>query len=76
MKSPRYQPPPRKWMAWITSLLAIAVIVWQVGHHQAFSMQSIDWSQLSPDRWSLIGFAALLVPVNWGIEALKWHVLL
>lgn len=76
MKSPRYQLPPRKWMAWITSLLAIAVIVWQVGHHQAFSMQSIDWGQLSPDRWSLIGFAALLVPVNWGIEALKWHVLL
>ena len=76
MKSPRYQLPPRKWMAWITSLLAIAVIVWQVGHHQAFSMQSIDWGQLSPNRWSLLAFAALLVPVNWGIEALKWHVLL
>ena len=76
MKSPRYQLPPRKWLAWITSLLAVAVIVWQVGHHQALSMQSIDWGQLSPNRWSLLAFAALLVPVNWGIEALKWHVLL
>jgi hypothetical protein len=76
MKSPRYQLPPRKWLAWITSLLAIAVIVWQVGHHQALSMQSLDWGQLSPNRSSLLAFAALLVPVNWGIEALKWHVLL
>jgi hypothetical protein len=76
MKSPRYQLPPRKWLAWISSLLAVAVIVWQVGHHQALSMQSIDWGQLSPNRWSLLAFAALLVPVNWGIEALKWHVLL
>ncbi len=76
MKSPRYQLLPRKWLAWITSLLAVAVIVWQVRHHQALSMQSLDWGQLSPDHWSLVAFAALLVPVNWGIEALKWHVLL
>ena len=76
MKSPRYQPRSRKWLAWITSLLALTVIIWQVMQHDAVADQSLKWSQLVPKHGWPIALAAALLPFNWGIEALKWHMLL
>lgn len=76
MKSPRYQPRSRKWLAWITSVLALTVIVWQVMQHDAVAAQSLKWSQLLPRHIWPLALAAVLLPLNWGIEALKWHMLL
>jgi len=76
MKSPHYQPQLRKWLAWITSLLALTVIIAQVAQHEALNTESIAWAQLMPKQaWPLV-LAAVLLPLNWGIEALKWHLLL
>jgi hypothetical protein len=76
MKSPHYQPQKRKWLAWIISLLALAAIMWQVSHHEAISEQSFHWLQILPKDPILLGIVALLIPINWGIEAVKWHLLL
>jgi hypothetical protein len=76
MKSPRYQPRSRKCLAWITSLLALTVIVLQVMQHDAVASASLKWSQLLPRYGWPLALATALLPLNWGIEALKWHLLL
>ena len=76
MKSSRYQPQVKKWLAWIISMAALAAIIWQVQAHEAIAQHSLDGEAFFPKHGVLLALVMLLIPLNWGIEAVKWHVLL
>ena len=76
MKSPRYQPQPKKWLAWIISMAALAAIIWQVQAHEAITQHSLEGAAFFPMHGAFLALVIFLIPLNWGIEAIKWHVLL
>ena len=76
MKSPRYQPQLKKRLAWIISMAALAAIIWQVMAHEAIARHSLDGAAFFPKHGAFLALVILLIPLNWGIEAVKWHILL
>ena len=75
MKSPRYQPRSRKCLAWITSLLALTVIVLQVMQHDAVA--SVNHPSLftgakkeRADKYLTTGYGPIIgIELKGGIEA-------
>ncbi|WP_461093388.1 lysylphosphatidylglycerol synthase domain-containing protein [Spirosoma gilvum] len=61
----------------ITVLVGLLAYIGYVVRQQPFNWQAV-WVQVKtvahPERW--LAALVLLMPINWGLEALKWHILL
>lgn len=67
----------RKWLLRLLSVGVLAAFVWQF---QRLS-SSLDWAAFGaaltrPGQWKYLALAVVLMPVNWWLEARKWHILL
>ena len=65
---------------WLLRLLGVAVLL-AFCYHVHRLTATLDWSEFSralarPERWKYLVLAILLMPVNWLLEAKKWHLLL
>jgi len=72
-----FSKPVRKWAVRLFSVLILAAFVW---HFRRLS-ERLDWSAFGaaltrPGRWKYLALACLLMPLNWWLEARKWHLLL
>ncbi|WP_461073907.1 lysylphosphatidylglycerol synthase domain-containing protein [Spirosoma horti] len=71
--------PDKKIIFW-AKLVVFAALIAYIGH--VIQQQPFDWSIVQtqlravshPERWAVS--LLLLTPVNWGLEALKWQILL
>ena len=66
-----------RWLLLAVSAVILAVFAWQFYH----AGRRLDWAAfggalLRPGRWRYLMAALLLMPVNWWLEARKWHLLL
>lgn len=64
----------RKWLPWVISLAAVGYIIWRV-LQEDLSMWAIYWPPSAELMLGLLLVIALM-PVNWGLEAVKWRVLI
>ena len=65
--------PRLRWLPWVISIAAIGYVVWRL-----VSEDSISWTELWPPSGSsllFLGITLLLLPLNWGLEAEKWRLL-
>ncbi len=61
-------------VSWIIGIGALVVLVFRI--HQIFSQSGFDvyWEIFySANSWICLGISLLLMPVNWGIECVKWY---
>lgn len=71
--------PDKKIIFWVKIVVFAGLLTYIV---HVIQQQSFDWSTLQtqlrtvshPERWAVS--LLLLTPVNWGLEALKWQILL
>lgn len=71
--------PDKKIIFWVKIVVFAALLTYIV---RVIQQQPFDWSTLQtqlrtvshPERWAVS--LLLLTPVNWGLEALKWQILL
>ncbi|AKD55606.1 lysylphosphatidylglycerol synthase transmembrane domain-containing protein [Spirosoma radiotolerans] len=71
--------PDKKIIFWV-KIVVFAALLAYIGH--VIRQQSFDWSTLQtqlravshPEQWAIL--LLLLTPINWGLEALKWQILL
>ena len=64
-------------LSWALAAVVVAVFVYQFFH----TARSLDWGAFAaalarPGRWRWLVVALVLMPVNWLLEARKWHLLL
>ncbi|MFT7119929.1 MAG: hypothetical protein ACJAZ9_000098 [Neolewinella sp.] len=69
--------PWKKW-AWRTvSLVIFTIFCWQFWRlGQKMDWEAFGTSLARPGNWHYLVFALVLMPVNWLLEARKWHLLL
>ena len=68
---------------WIITLrlmkYALVIGVFLIAYHQVIAIWNVDGISLLTDalsdRWELLILCVLLMPLNWGIEVVKWHYL-
>ena len=67
-------PSVKRLTAWAFTLAAMAYIAWKVVHHEAVA----DWNAASliPASPIALFIVIAMMPVNWGVEAWKWHRLM
>ncbi|WP_460939080.1 lysylphosphatidylglycerol synthase domain-containing protein [Spirosoma humi] len=71
--------PGKKFIFWVKIVVFAGLLTYIV---QVIRQQSFDWATLHtqlrsvshPERWAMS--LLLLTPANWGLEALKWQILL
>ncbi len=59
--------------------LAVALLLWALYRHFQEAARGSFWESIAAawqQRWPLLLAAAILMPVNWGLEVLKWRVLM
>lgn len=58
---------------------ALVIGVFLIAYHQVRAIWKVDGISLLADalsdRWELLLLCVLLMPVNWGVEVVKWHYL-
>ncbi len=80
------QPPDKKWHQhklwnWIIKMLIVALLFWTV-YKQVFDKENISqiWlvlvARFTQEHIHWLILTTLLIPVNWGLEALKWQQLI
>ena len=67
----------RKWLLRLLSLAVLAAFAWQFRRLSA----QLDWAAFGaalgrPGQWKFLALAVALMPLNWWLEARKWHILL
>ncbi|MCX8212726.1 MAG: lysylphosphatidylglycerol synthase domain-containing protein [Lewinella sp.] len=67
----------RKWLFRLLSVAVLAAFAWQFRRLSA----QLDWAAFGtaltqPGQWKFLALALVLMPVNWWLEARKWHILL
>ena len=61
------------WLKWLISVVFVVILYFRITDLHAMHF-AID--QLIAEHWPLVLLSFLLVFVNWGLEALKWQLLL
>lgn len=67
----------KKWLLRLLSVVVLAAFAWQF--HRLGT--SLDWAAFGqslarPGQWRYLLLAVALMPLNWWLEARKWHLLL
>jgi hypothetical protein len=61
------------WLKWLISVVFVVILYFRVTDLHAIHF---DIDYLLAEHWELVLLSFLLVIVNWGLEALKWQILL
>jgi hypothetical protein len=61
------------WLKWLISVVFVVILYFRITDLHAIHF---DIDQILAKHWPLVLLSFLLVVVNWGLEALKWQLLL
>jgi hypothetical protein len=61
------------WLKWLISVVFVVILYFRITDLHAIHF---DIDHLLAEHWELVLLSFLLVIVNWGLEALKWQILL
>lgn len=76
MHSRRFQPTSKQLLRWLITTAALVFIGWQFSTHHALVSGQVDAEAWFPKRPEYVWMTLLLMPLNWGVEVVKWHGLM
>lgn len=76
MHSRRFQPTPKQLLRWLITSTAVVFIGCQFSAQHTLVSEQVDADAWIPKRPDYVWMILLLMPMNWGIEVVKWHGLM